>query len=150
MQSICSEVLADRDNFAPRGEPAFRKWLFTKAMAKLVDHRRYFLRQKRNPAREVRFDQASASSRLEGLYAAMTSPSQAAIAREDVTRFEAAFARLPPEQQHVIAAARLLGQSHAEIAAELGKTEGAVRVLLHRALARVGLAMDASQRESGP
>ena len=66
-------------------------------------------------------------------------PSHAVMVREDVERFEAAFAKLSPQQQHVITATRLLGH----IAAELGKSEGAVRVLLHRA-ARPGRSRDGS------
>ena len=42
----------------------------------------------------------------------------------------------------MITAARIFGQSHAEIAKELDKSEGAVRVLLHRALVRLARAMD--------
>ena len=37
---------------------------------------------------------------------------------------------------------KLLGMSHAEIGRELGKGEGAVRMILHRALARVGRLLD--------
>ena len=41
----------------------------------------------------------------------------------------------------MIVAARLFGPSHAEIAAEMGRIEGAVRMLLHRALAHLGTRM---------
>ena len=42
----------------------------------------------------------------------------------------------------VIGASRLLGMSHAELAAKLGKSEGAVRVMLSRALARLADELD--------
>ena len=38
----------------------------------------------------------------------------------------------------MISLAKIVGLSHAEIATEIGKTEAASRVLLHRALARLG------------
>lgn len=47
----------------------------------------------------------------------------------------------------MITQARLLGLSHAEIADEMGRNEGAVRVLLHRALIRLGRIM--TRDESG-
>ena len=34
-QSVCREVLDDVDRFEYRGEPAFRKWLFTAALNKV-------------------------------------------------------------------------------------------------------------------
>ena len=42
----------------------------------------------------------------------------------------------------LIVRARLIGQSHAEIADELGKSAGATRVALHRALAQLASLMD--------
>ena len=47
------------------------------------------------------------------------------------------FGKLAPEKQEVILMARLMGLSHKEIAAELGKSEVAVRTMLSRALAEL-------------
>ena len=44
---------------------------------------------------------------------------------------------MPEEYREVITLAHLVGLSRAEIALQMGKSEGAVRVLLHRALARM-------------
>ena len=52
-------------------------------------------------------------------------------------RIERAFEQMPEEYREVITLAHLVGLSRAEIAQQLGKSEGAVRVLLHRALARM-------------
>ena len=48
-----------------------------------------------------------------------------------------AFAQLPEDYREVITLSRVVGLSHGQIASQLGKSEGAVRVLLHRALARL-------------
>ncbi len=74
--------------------------------------------------------------------APFASVSEQAIRNEDLTALEACFEELPDEYRRVIVATKLLGQSHAEIAAELGRNEGAVRMLLHRALARLAALMD--------
>ena len=50
-------------------------------------------------------------------------------------RVETAFDRLSDEQREVISLAHVVGLSRAEIAARLGKSEGAVRTMLSRALA---------------
>jgi RNA polymerase sigma-70 factor (ECF subfamily) len=59
-----------------------------------------------------------------------------AMAREELSRFEEAFDRLPKDYQDVIILSRLAEMSHGEIATALGRTEGATRNLLYRALAR--------------
>jgi len=70
-------------------------------------------------------------------YHSFTSPSGQAIAREEMARVEAAFDKLTEEQREVVTLAHLVGLSRAEIAAQTGRSEGAVRVLLHRALAKL-------------
>jgi len=59
------------------------------------------------------------------------------MAREELQRVEHAFARLTQEKQDVVLMSRLMGLNHAQIAAELGKTEVAVRSTLSRALAEL-------------
>lgn len=141
VQSVCRECLEDMEGFAFRNEPAFRKWLFQKALSKIVDRRRYWLAERRNPGREDAVP-------MDRVHASFFTASEVAIRNEDLAALEACFDLLPDEYRRVIVAARLIGQSHAEIAAELGKNEGAVRMLLHRALARLARLMQ--ERESGP
>jgi RNA polymerase sigma-70 factor (ECF subfamily) len=57
------------------------------------------------------------------------------IARERLQRLSAALARLEPAQQQVLTLRFIGGLSHAETAQVVGKSDGAVRVLQHRALA---------------
>jgi RNA polymerase sigma-70 factor (ECF subfamily) len=70
-----------------------------------------------------------------------TSPSQAAIRREDIDALERAFDRLSPDDREVVVLARIVGLTAPEIAREKGQTAGAVRVRLSRALARLATLM---------
>ena len=56
---------------------------------------------------------------------------------------EAALDRIREDYREIILLARVTGLSHREIAEKLGKSEGAVRMLLHRALGRLAAAMQA-------
>ncbi len=130
-QSVCRDILENAARFRPGGEPEFRKWLFTTAMRKIADRHEHWQAQKRRAVHEQAIDDEQALGGLAAIY----SPSQQAIAREELARVEAAFARLSPEKQEVILMSRLMGLPHAQIAAELGKSEVAVRAMLSRALA---------------
>lgn len=132
-QSVCREVLENADRFQFGGEPEFRKWLFTTAMRKIADRAEHWQAGKRNVCRE---QDGLAEDELRG-YAGFYTPSGQAAAREELARVEEGFARLSPEKQEVILMARLMGLSHAQIAAELGKSEVAVRSILSRALAEL-------------
>jgi len=59
------------------------------------------------------------------------------IVREEVERIERAFGELSDEQREIVTLAHVIGLSRGEIATHVGKSEGAVRVTLHRALARL-------------
>jgi RNA polymerase sigma factor (sigma-70 family) len=133
--------------FEHRGESAFRKWPFMRALSKLVDRKRSWLREKRDAARERSLSRAEAQSRLDGLYARLCSPSEAAIGKKTAERLEAAFSQLPEDYRRVITLSRVVGMSHAEIAQEMSRDSGAVRVL-HRALVRLRRLMH-EQRSGG-
>jgi RNA polymerase sigma-70 factor (ECF subfamily) len=134
VQSVLGECLEEVDGFEYRNEPAFRKWLFQKARSKLVDRRRYWLAERRDPRREQTISG-------DELRASFTTASEAAMRNEDLAALEACFDEMPADYRQVLVAVRLLGQSHAEVAAELGRSEGAVRMVLHRALAWLGTRM---------
>ena len=71
-------------------------------------------------------------------FGSLLTPSRVAIQAEEVAQLEAAFDELPDEYREVITLSRIVGLSHEEIAQEMGRSPGATRVLLHRALARLG------------
>ncbi|HEX5054569.1 MAG TPA: sigma-70 family RNA polymerase sigma factor [Planctomycetota bacterium] len=129
VQSVAREVLNHADRFQHGGEAGFREWLFTTAHRKVIKHLDHWRAEKRSGAREATLPEA-----LAGLTA---TPSRHASAREQMDAVERAFDALSTEQRDVITWSRLLGLSHAEIAARLGKTEVAVRKILSRGLARL-------------
>lgn len=135
VQTVCREALQSVEQYEWRGEGSFRRWLFTLAMNKLRNRADYHAAERRDAARVVAGSDAVAAT--PGGFG----PSQHAIAGEANAKFEAALDRLDEDQREVILMARVIGMSHAEIAAELGIAEGAVRTRLSRALARLATRM---------
>ncbi len=140
VQSACREVLQDLGQHDYRDEAGFRHWLFLAAERKILDRARYHGRDKRAGAAAFSPSQAEERALLAG-YSGICTPSRDAIAREELQRAEAALARLSDEHREVIVLSRIVGLSHAQIAERSGKSEVAVRSLLHRALARLALEM---------
>lgn len=122
--------LGDRDPFS---------WLCQLAERRIIDaHRRYFGAQKRAGNREVRLNSPAADSQHAGLIdllvASMTTASQAFSRNQRQHLLIEALAKLPPEQRDALRLRYVEGLPSKEIAAQLGKTDGAVRVMLTRAL----------------
>lgn len=139
VQAVCVEVLehAPRAQFA--NSAAFRGWLYTTALRKLMDHHRRITAEKRDIARErpLEHKQDDEDAPIAAL-ASIVTPSMLVIAREGVAQIEAALDALPEAQREVLLLARMVGLSHAQIAAQTGRTEQACRQLLRRAILRLG------------
>ena len=133
-QSVCRDILENLGRFQYDGEGAFRKWLFTTALRKIADRYEFYQAGRRNIRREASTggDDAILEA-CRGFY----TPSRQAAAREDLARLETCLRSLDDDKREVILLSRMVGLSHAEIAAEMGKTEVAVRKLLSRALAEL-------------
>lgn len=149
VQSTCREALANLDRFRHGGEAGFRRWLYATALRKVLNRDEHWRAGKRDARPEAapptRASEAETVALLEQ-YRRFSTPSQKAIAREELERVEAAFAKLSGDQREVILLARVGGLPHAEIAAAMNRSEIAVRTLLHRALARLaGLLEDADE-----
>jgi len=136
VQSVCREILEQAHRFQHPSESAFRRWLYTTALRKISDRADHWRTQKRDAGREQPFPSQGEVGLLMR-YGSFSSPSQHAMVREEVERVERAFEQLSDEQREVITLAHVAGQSRAEIAEQMGRSEGAVRVLLHRSLARL-------------
>ncbi len=145
VQSICREVLTHADRFQHPGEGAFRRWLFTTALRKLSNRRDHLLAEQRDVGRKV--DEATAEVALMEAYARVATPSQHAAVREDLERVERAMDQLSEDERALIVLSRIAGCSRVEIAEEMGLTAGAVRTRLHRALAKLSVALDESPGE---
>lgn len=140
VQSVCREVLEHGETFRHASESAFKRWLFTTALRKILNRRDYLQAEKRDARRDVGQAQESASdARLLECYRTFSTPSRGAMLREEIERIEQAMEELSDDHRTVITLAHVAGLSRAEIAEEMGKTEGAVRTLLHRALAQLAV-----------
>ncbi|MEZ5989702.1 MAG: sigma-70 family RNA polymerase sigma factor [Planctomycetota bacterium] len=149
VQSVCRDVLENLDRFRFDGEVGFRKWLYRTAQRKIADRYEYYKAQKRDIGREESVaaaygaDASVAEAELLQAYHTICTPSRHAMGREEIARIEGAFDALDEDQRKVVLMAKVLGMTRAEIGAELGKSEGAVRTMLYRAMARLSELLDA-------
>lgn len=115
-------------------------WLCQIAEARLVDLARRFAAAKRDAAREVPLA-VGGEARGEGLIAllaaSLTTPSQALSREVRHARLHEALSRLPDEQRLALMLRYGENWPTRQIADKLGKSDGAVRVLLTRALKRL-------------
>lgn len=139
VQSVCAEILGNLGRYQHPGERQFRQWLYKTAERKIADHWKHQQRLKRDPAREVRLAETEGAqdAQLLAQYRSFCSPSGRVSAQEELQRAEAAFDALAEDEREVILLANVVGLSRAEIAAQLGKSEGAVRTMLSRALSHL-------------
>tara|TARA_R110002072_G_scaffold177524_2_gene333471 strand:- start:57195 stop:57788 length:594 start_codon:yes stop_codon:yes gene_type:complete len=142
VQSVCREVLEEREKFVYQGEGPLIGWLLTTAMNKLRERARFAGRQKRDVRREKPADLVDPA-----LYASLMTPSRDAIGREEVERLESALDRLSDEHREVIILARIIGLPHADIAEQMDRTASATRKLLGRALTKLIKELDRDERE---
>lgn len=140
VQSACREILGRVAEFRHPSEDAFRAWLFTAARRKIANRARDLEREKRDVARELPGDlRESALAALGATYSRITSPTGHALRREQIERLEAAIDSLSEEHREVLTLAYFAGLSRAEIGERIGRSEEAVRSLLHRATARLAI-----------
>lgn len=139
VQSICRDLLENARRLQSTDVEGFQAWLFTTARRKLADRGALWGTQKRDPQREVdgAWDDGAVLGSCHGFF----TPSREASAREELVRVEAALAMLPDERREVILLAKVLGLSRREIGERLGRSEGAVRALLTRALTDLAMAI---------
>lgn len=149
VQSVCRELLTHQARFQHPSAQAFVAWMFTLARRKIANRARDLATQKRGGEREVLGLDENAIAELGAEYARISTPSGRLLRREEIARLEAALDRLTDEQREVITLAHLAGLSRKDIAAQLGRTEVAVRTQLHRAMARLSMLLDAAERDGG-
>ena len=113
-------------------------WLFQICERKIIDaHRHFFASQKRSASREAALGSQAAGGLADLLVASMTSPSQAFSRDQKQLQMLAALETLPELQREVLRLRYLVGLPSKEVAEKLGKSDGAVRVMLSRALAQL-------------
>jgi RNA polymerase sigma-70 factor (ECF subfamily) len=122
--------LSDRDPF---------NWFCQLAERRIIDsYRKFFGAQKRAASREVSLGSPGAGTQEGGLInllvASMTSPSQAFSRQQREFRMQEEVNALPADQNEAIRMRYVENMPTKEIAELMGKTDGAVRVMLTRTL----------------
>ncbi len=130
VRSLGGVDLSERDPFG---------WLCQIAQRRIIDaHRRLFGAQKRSAAREVALDARRGDDSRGGvinlLVASMTTASQAFSRDQRAIKLMAALEKLPEQQREALRLRYVEGLPSKEVAERLGKTDGAVRVMLSRSL----------------
>ena len=148
VQSVCREILTQRERFQYPGSEGFRRWLYTTVMRKIGKRADYYRAQRRDVQRNVQLPDDAGAGGLLDAYRRFCSPSAEMQATEEVERIEAAFDELPEDYREVVTLARIARLSHKEIAERMGRTEGSVRMLLYRALERLSELLEAPRGEA--
>lgn len=114
-------LVSKMERFTYRGRPILA-WLYTIARNLLIDHQR---RQTQSPMMDLNEQWMTAA------------PGPSEVAERGLTRdcLIRSLKHLTEDQQRVILHKLLEGRTNSEVADLLGKTEGAVKSLQHRALA---------------
>lgn len=110
-------------NYKQRGLP-FSSWLYRIAHNVVIDHHRRAALALSSASSDALDYQASEANALDQI-----------IEASEVAELAEAIRKLPEDQQQVLVLRFIEGLSHAEVAHIVNKTEGACRVIQHRALA---------------
>ena len=133
-QSVCREVLQDVSAFRYQGDSSFKRWLFLHAQRKVASKGRFHGQERRSLDRE----ESMSTEAFASAAADLLTPSRDAMAKDELQVFAEVLESLPADQRDAIVLCRGLEMTSTEAAQELGKTANAVRICLHRGLARLG------------
>ena len=135
-------------DFTYKNEGDFLRWLSKIAENKLHDILDKFYTEKRDIRREIPFKKVENNTEEGSFIAAepleTTTPSVLLFKKEQLDRLERAIDDLKPDYREVIYLSRIERLSNAEIAEKLGKSKGAVAMLLSRALVALTAAYEKS------
>lgn len=143
VQETLLEAQRDFSQFGGSCEGELTAWLRRILVRNLADQLKHHHSLKRDFQREepleALVEQANAA-----LAAPLSTPSAQVSRREQAVVLAQAMAQLPPDYREVISLRYLEGQSFDLIAATMGRSSGAVRMLWTRALERLGGLMEGS------
>jgi RNA polymerase sigma-70 factor, ECF subfamily len=150
LQVTFSQAFRDIGRFEPRAEGSFGKWLAKIAENRLVDAIKQHDCEKRGGGMRQVANAGENDSRVLSLWdwlaAEEDSPSSVVARDEALAALQVALASLPADQQEAIRLTHLDCKSVAEVAAAMGKTEGAVRGLVHRGKQQLQAVMGRASR----
>ena len=141
LQEVVVSALAAPTQFTVAGRDPF-KLLCQVAEQRIIDaHRHHVAAQKRNAEREVSIERPGSATQgfgfIDLLVVSMTSPSQAFSRDQKEFRLQTAIEELPEDQREALRLRYVDGLPTKEVAERLGKSDGAIRVLLSRTLAKL-------------
>lgn len=133
MEAVRTLQQTDLSNWDPLN------WLFNICERKIIDaHRRHFASQKRDARREAALPAGSDAAGIANLLAAsMTTPSAAFSRDQRQLRMLAALEMLPEHECEALRLRYLVGLPSKEIAKNFKKSDGAMRVMISRALSKL-------------
>ena len=149
LQVTLLEAFLRIGSFQPGGSGGFAAWLRKIAENNLQDAIRELERNKRpSPARQVAMtDQDASYVALVEQIATCTSTASRACAREELKRgVDAALRELPPDYEQALRLFELEGLSGEDVAERMGRSHGAVRMLLARARERLAEVLGSDSR----
>ncbi len=147
VQDTCIVVYQRISTFEPRGQAAFHAWLLQIAENRLMDAVKALRAAKRGGGWGRLADEAQDMiPLLEQLATHSSTPSRSAAAREAVEVLQSALDCLEPDYRDVLRMRYIEMQPIAACAAQLQRSEGAVHMLLGRALAALRSRMGESAR----
>jgi RNA polymerase sigma-70 factor (ECF subfamily) len=140
VQDTMLEAMRALRGFSGTTERELLAWLRRILVRNLADQARHHKAQVRDFQRQESLEallDRSCEAALQALATAISSPSAQASAREQSALLADALARLPNDYREVILLRHVEAMRFEEIAARLGRTSGAVRMLWTRALERL-------------
>ena len=141
VQETLLEAHRDFRQFLGETEAELTVWLRRILVRNLTDQLKHHHSQKRNFQREQPLAELVEQAH-EALAAPLSTPSAHAARREQAVLLAAALAQLPDDYREVVTMRHLEGRSFEEVAAAMGRTSGAVRMLWMRALERLGVLLE--------
>ena len=140
-QEVSCTCLASFDSMdLSSGDPF--SWFCRVAERRIIDaHRKYFGTQKRDAAREVMLGGSTGATNRAGLanllISSITSPSQAVSRGQQEQQLAQAIESLTDDEQSALELRFVENLPSKEIAIRLGKSDGAIRMMLTRAVKRL-------------
>lgn len=139
-------ALRDLGDFTYRNEGDFLRWLTKIAENRLRDNIDKLHADKRNIHREIRLDDKEQTPGEVFVRNAVpikaTTPSVIMSRKEDLDKLERAIDKLKPEYREVIILAKIEELSYSQIGERLGKSIGAVKMLVSRAIMALAIAFE--------
>jgi RNA polymerase sigma-70 factor (ECF subfamily) len=145
VQETFLEAHRDFSRFAGSTERELLAWLRRILARNLADEARHQKAKLRDVRRQESLEvilERSGARMQRALVASVSSPSAAASQREQAVLLADALAGLPPDYREVIILRNLERRRFDEVAAQMGRSAGAVRMLWTRALERLSGALE--------